>query len=73
MDSCACAWERTKTGITLGQQLLSKTYDWHQTHWCRAHMEAEIAKQAHAGSTPTPDTTNPAGVDAGGKGSEGTA
>ena len=48
MDNCACAWERVWEG----------KWRFPQAHWCRLHMEAEIAKQGQAAGAEQ-STANP--------------
>ena len=47
MDNCACQWERTWKSYPFHENIRPH-WIWEQTYWCRAHMEAEIAKQGQA-------------------------
>ena len=46
MENCSCAWQSDSV-LRSGDEVIWRT-PFVQTHWCRAHMEAEIAKQGQA-------------------------
>ena len=61
---CACVFAKTRlvwrtNTDSFNSAFMHRTYEWEQTAWCRAHMEAEIAKQGQAagadGKTASPN------------------
>ena len=60
---CACVFAKTRLGWrtntdSFNSAFMHRTYEWEQTAWCRAHMEAEIAKQGQAAGAER-STANP--------------
>ena len=60
MDNCACAWDRSGDWELVHGIAGLWRRGFAQTAWCRAHMEAEIAKQGQAAGADVPkDSESP--------------